>query len=375
MRFKLYNKFLELSRSKDDNEVLKDFTKEDLYLCDKLLDEIGKTVLSPEPNLNRIRKNIESKNIKKSSVLFSFIRYAAVIIPIMGISLLFYYIYNQSLNYQENNSSVTEIKDDFSNNVKLILDNGKKLDLTNHNSGEIYASNSVLVSKDSSQTISYKNIKDTIERIKFNTLVVPMAAEYSIELSDGTIVQLNSESKLKFPILFNGKDRIVYLEGEAYFRVKRNINKPFIVKVKDANIQVLGTSFNVNAYKETEAITTTLVEGSVKVNYKNDGIILKPNQQSIISNGKISCKNVDVNKYISHIMGKFYFEDKNMERVMISIERWYGVNVFFQNKSAKEIMFSGVIKKYLPLEKTLKLIEEACGVHIRLKGKNVYIKN
>ena len=131
--------------------------------------------------------------------------------------------------------------------------------------------------------------------LQYNILRVPRGGEYSVVLGDGTLVCLNSESELRYPVRFDGEERQVFLRGEGYFEVTKDPDHPFVVEVENARIEVLGTTFNVCSYEEEERVVTTLVEGMVRLSSENQSVVLIPNEQGILDKeGHLSKMEVDV---------------------------------------------------------------------------------
>lgn len=222
--------------------------------------------------------------------------------------------------------------------------------------------------------------KDIVpQKIKYNTLTVPRGGEFSLQLSDGTKVWLNSESVLHYPVQFSDKERRVELTGEAFFEVARNEKSPFFVESGQQTVEVFGTEFNISCYKENQFVYTTLVKGSVEVFCSNKpGIrqILAPNEQSRLgkSDEIISKRAVDPYQYIAWKEGRFVFRDQNLEEIMSNLAKWYDVEVVFANEGLKEIKFTGNLKRYEDFEEVLKKIEKTNEVEFRIEGKIITIK-
>ena len=177
-------------------------------------------------------------------------------------------------------------------------------------------------------------------QIVFNTINVPYGKKIKIELSDGTIVHLNSGTSLKFPTDFvEGSDRKVFLKGEAYFDVTDDDKHPFIVNADEVDIRVLGTKFNISAYGEDKQLNTVLVEGSVSMyerdnmNGKNNPIVLTPGKMATWDkrNKSINVNEVDVNNYISWIEGKLVFANTPFSDIIKRLERNYNVEIINNN--------------------------------------------
>ncbi|MCA1919518.1 MAG: FecR domain-containing protein [Flavobacterium piscis] len=207
----------------------------------------------------------------------------------------------------------------------------------------------------------------------FNTLSTPTGGQYNIVLADGTKVYLNAVSSIKYPTQFNGDQRIVELDGEAYFEVAKNKNKPFIVKSGDQDIEVLGTHFNLHAYDNESVVKTTLLEGSVAVNYKNQKAILKPGQQSNVSDkfNKITIKQVDTEAAIAWKNGRFKFDNADLKTVMRQLERWYGIKVEYRG-DVSDVRFNGGTFMNKNLSEVLKVLELS-NIKFKVEGKTIIV--
>lgn len=207
----------------------------------------------------------------------------------------------------------------------------------------------------------------------FNTLSTPTGGQYNIVLADGTKVYLNTVSSIKYPTQFNGDQRVVELEGEAYFEVAKNKNKPFIVKSSNQSIEVLGTHFNVHAYNNESVLKTTLLEGSVAVSYKNQKSILKPGQQSSVSDNfaKIKIREVDTEAAIAWKNGRFKFDNADLKTVMKQLERWYGIKVEYRG-DVSDVRFNGGTFMNKNLSEVLKVLELS-NIKFKVEGKTIIV--
>jgi transmembrane sensor len=195
----------------------------------------------------------------------------------------------------------------------------------------------------------------------------------TIKLPDGTLVKLNSSSKLIFPDKFTGSAREVTLAGEGYFEVVHNSSLPFIVHTDHSATQVLGTSFNVNA-KSSSATEVTLVTGKVKVSgsASNESITLKPSQQAIITQGKnlIDTVSVDVSKFIEWKDNVLTFDDTPLNQVVVRLEEWYGVGITVKSKAIENCRITARYESE-SLENVMESLEFLLKGNYTLKGKNV----
>lgn len=362
--------------NKDIDDVVDSIPKEKRGESLAQLNDIDKVLSSAKPDYDEMWNIISSRTrpvFYRSNIFRNAVKCAASIIVLLSLGYLGWFIYDDLGSKGSNNIAEVEVVKG-KNIPSLILGNGDVVELSNENIGEVFKRGDVSVNNEGNKVLNYIKKSDTLIKPEYNTIVVPRGAEYSVKLSDGTIVNLNAESRLRYPVAFYGNKREVSIEGEGYFRVSNNKEKPFVVNVGDMKVKVLGTIFNVNSYKENDQITTTLVEGSVEVSSKKQSLILSPNQRSLFNGDKIEKKNVDIKKYVSWVNGVFYFEEMTLEDVMIQIERWYDVDVFFTNQALKKKVFTGVIKKDLSIEKLLSIIERVSRIKIRMKGDNIYIQ-
>ena len=212
--------------------------------------------------------------------------------------------------------------------------------------------------------LTYDTSDNKTSEIKYNTLTIPRGGQFFITLSDGTQVWLNSESKIKYPVTFTkGNTRMVELiYGEAYFDVSpstQHQGADFMVKSQEQNVKVLGTEFNVKAYKSDSYIATTLVEGSVSIENNGSTRKLTPGNQSNFNTvtNTIKITAVDVNDAISWKEGLFSFKNKTLHEIMLQLSRWYDVDIEIENAEAGEIRFNGVFNKHQDLENILLTIE------------------
>ena len=259
--------------------------------------------------------------------------------------------------------------------AELRLGTGVRLALNEHQG--VYSSGNAgveIVNDTVTGKVSYHvNETGMEDSLVFNTLIVPKGGEYSLELPDGTVVWVNSESSLRFPEKFTSNRREVFLEGEAYFEVKKDANRPFYVHTEVGKVRVLGTAFNVCAYSNDRFWQTTLVEGSVMINQEEKEVLLKPNEQYQIDvrTGKAGLREVLPELYTSWRDGKFYFKAYTFEELVEKLERWYDFKMFYMNEEIKTRRFSGVVNKYQPLEEMFKFLQMTSDVQFNVKGNVV----
>ncbi|UPZ15469.1 FecR family protein [Flavobacterium humidisoli] len=306
---------------------------------------------------------------------------AASIVLLFGAGI--FYFTKSELRVEQENIQVVEKPKEIApggNRGILTLSNGKQIVLSDISSKDIIAKedqDEVTIKMDANGVITYvinPNADDSEEDANsFNTLSTPTGGQYNIVLADGTKVFLNAVSSIKYPTQFNGDQRIVELEGEAYFEVAKNKSKPFLVKSANQTIEVLGTHFNVHAYNNEAVIKTTLLEGSVAVSSKNQKAILKPGQQSNISesSSKIAVKEVDTEAAIAWKNGRFKFDNADLKSVMKQLERWYGIKVEYRG-DVSDVRFNGGTFRNKNLSEVLKVLELS-NIKFKVEGKTIIV--
>jgi len=289
----LLSKFLKTNLDANEQVELDNWLKEDVthqaLLNDllnieereKRLDFISRINMDYE--WQRFQKKSAPKLIPMKNKWLELARYAAVITLPM---LIAGYLLLQNNNVNQLATTLPKIEPG-TQTAHLVLSNGKQIALDDMNLSMKEANDKVII-ENKERTLNYTSLnkKQKTQSSVFNELLIGKGEEYQLVLSDGTRVWLNSETSLKFPVQFTHNKREVILEGEAFFEVTKNPNAPFIVKTGQMDVEVLGTSFNVSAYKDEATVQATLVEGKVKVSsqYGNASEqILKPNEQAVFS--------------------------------------------------------------------------------------------
>jgi len=263
-----------------------------------------------------------------------------------------------------------------SSKVILQLHDGKTVQLESVLNDSITEADGTLI-RNQKGMLEYEVQDNEAKQILYNTVKVPVGGEYQLSLADGTRVWLNSDSEIKYPVQFSREKRKVWIAGEVYFDVAHDKKKPFVVGVKDVEVEVLGTEFNVEAYDDQKSIITTLVEGSVRLSKEKESVIIKPDQQAVIVEGEkqFAVNNVNASNYALWKDGIFYFEQASLEVIMDKLERCYGVKVFYMNQSVKEKRFSIEVKRYKDIDDVLNILSKTNKVHFDINSNVVTVKN
>jgi ferric-dicitrate binding protein FerR (iron transport regulator) len=257
----------------------------------------------------------------------------------------------------------------------LTLADGSKLLLDSIGNGFITTQNGSNISLNQGQLL-YEKGNAAADEISFNTISTPKGRQFRVILPDGSKAWLNAASSLRYPTSFNGPSREVSVSGEVYLEVSKDPSRPFIVATDDKSmkVEVLGTSFNINAYDDEPAISTTLVEGSVKISSGtgSSSVVLQPGQQSQLKAGMpVRTVAVDVNQVIAWKNGVFNFQDATLEKIMRQLARWYDIDVEYE-KGIPPLVFEGEVNRDNSLQDVMKSLE-GLGVKYRLEGRKMVI--
>ncbi len=250
---------------------------------------------------------------------------------------------------------------------------GAKAKLGAVKKGVIYAQGGIQIIKKADGSIVYMAVNaDAATASKLNTLETPNGGEYRITLGDGSVVMLNAGSKLIFPMDFRGPERKVYVEGEAFFNVTKNPEKPFIVAIGGSEIKVLGTRFNVSSYPENEGTEATLLEGSIQFSNTSGKVVLKPNQQVIAGYSTLNVRNVSAEDFSAWTKDEFLFNDAPLAVVMQKLARWYNVEVDLTVLPEKNLYMK--ISRRADIDEVLGNISKATGLEFNLKANKIVLE-
>ena len=356
--------------NKSNKEIFKDYVHTHFAINYSLND--SETIIVTNQLLSKISKE---KSIVYSIKRQSILKYAVAASILLVISLSIFTNKDDDNKVIESQIVNTKIEPG-TDKATLTMGDGSQIELEKGVAFQTQYANS------NGEEIIYKANQGNKKEIAYNYLTIPRGGQFQLKLSDGTKVWLNSESQLKYPVNFiDDQTREVELVyGEAYFDVSpstENKGAKFVVLNNAQEVEVLGTEFNIKAYKDETNIYTTLVEGKVAVNYENRKQNLIPNQQSSldVNTKNLLVKEVDVYNEISWKEGVFSFERKPLKEIMKVLSRWYDIDVIFMNKSLEDVKFFGVlgkdqnIKEILETIKKFKIIE-----NYEIKEKIIILK-
>ncbi|MGM8360481.1 FecR family protein [Flavobacterium sp. ARAG 55.4] len=336
-----------------------------LPTVEEVLAILDEKPMMTEQDAIRIQNTIlatPQKQPKTSKNKFYFIKYAAAAI-FVGLLTMSYFFRDDIFNKPDSAIPVVikqhpKSLEPGTDKATLTLANGSQIALVNGTS--LQTQNA----KSNGAGIVYEADEKNTAEVVYNYLTIPRGGKFFIKLSDGTQVWLNSETKLKFPVAFiEGQTREVELVyGEAYFAVSPAVKHKgahFKVLSNKQQVDVIGTEFNIKAYKDDAHSYTTLVEGKVAVNIGNKKLKLTPNQQlslNTITNNPV-VKKIEVYSEISWKEGVFTFEKITLKDMVKVLSRWYDVDFIFKNKAIENEIFDGVLRKTQTLDEILKSIK------------------
>jgi transmembrane sensor len=337
---------------------------------DKVITSEKKAIL--EAMRQKITISITANQDKKRLSINTWITTIAAVIALLVFSIYFLKNKNQAMD------QALAYKNDVapgSHKAILTLANGKKINLSDAKSGIVIKASQLTYNDGVSiDAISGKNAGIT-------TISTPRGGQYNIELPDGTIVALNASSTLKFPTTFLGlANRTVELEGEGYFEVAKDKKHSFIVKSVGQKVEVLGTHFNINAYKDEPVTETTLLEGSVEIyvdkirQTSNASVhsLLKPNQHAVLNGEIIKIADVNPEAMVAWKNGYFKFDEESIQSVMRKLSRWYDIDVSYAS-GLPQGKFTGRISRSKHISQVLKLMESGKSIKFKIEGRRVIV--
>lgn len=386
--YQLLSKYHQNLLTEDEKSELFDFLEQDS--TGELLSSVwNKNFTTPSSSLKIDREALVSRIMdderlsfrKRSIKTISISRFqsavaASIIFILFSISAVWIY-----QTYFESQDPNLVIKKEFikpgGKLARMQFDDGTYVAFENIQRDTILLDKGVHIKVSSDGNVTYELLQKN-NALTYTTVYTPKGGEYTLELSDGTKVWLNSESKIKYPFEFDRHIRQVEIEGEAYFEVAQKYvgakRIPFKVITGSQTIEVLGTAFNINAYKES--IYTTLVEGSVALtaNGSKDRMLLTPNQQAVynLQNGVMEKNDVDPYYFFAWKNGKFAFRNANIYKVMEDLARWYDIEVIYQGDFTN-ITYSGSISRLESFDEVIELIKLTNKFNFKIDGRRVTV--
>lgn len=326
-------------------------------------------------NVEKGWQDLQAKRTRKAGkhLWIRWGRYAAILVlPLLAGVLLF-------RQYQVEETPVVKTATIMAGTSKamLIMANGVSISLEQQQKQVVEEENGTKIDLKEHHVVYENAVGEGDEALVYNELVIPRGGEYTLTLSDGTVVYMNADSKLRFPVKFGKQSRVVELEGEAYFKVRRDVERPFMVKTSRVDVRVLGTEFNVSAYAEDSFIQTTLVSGSVKVSAESEkeGVILQPGEQAEFNRitSEMQVAPTDVSCVTAWKDGKLRFQEKPLSEIMKIVARWYDVEVVYEDEEVKSYPFGCNFSRHATIEPLLEVFGATGTIEIRVQGRKILI--
>jgi len=306
---------------------------------------------------------------------------AAAILMCLGVSLYYYFVSEPVIQVLPNVASATPENDAAPGRyaAKLTLSDGTEIALDSTASGPIDIADNAVVLKEGDQLQYSNESSNPAYEHLYHTLTTAKGEIYTLTLSDGSKVWLNSASSIRFPVAFGPSAREVTVTGEAYFEVAKDARRKFLVDAGGVVTEVLGTKFNVNAYADEAVTAVTLLEGSVRIFNEEHSVNLRPGEQASVP-GEMAerrsaepkvLNSIDAASVVAWKDGYFHFNEADLFTVMRQLMRWYNVEVVYTSAIPKR-RFGGKMEKDLLLSQVLKILEKS-GVNFTVEGNKLLV--
>lgn len=311
---------------------------------------------------------------EKKQIWLRVFKYAAILLlPTLLLVGVVNYLAKQNSNEKQLAQEMTEISPG-TKKAFLTLDNGETVILDSGEEVQLKELDGTTIQKTRGQ-LTYLPSQAKTRTPLYNIVRTPRGGEYNLVLEDGTKVFLNAMSQIKYPVKFDTESREIELTGEAYFEVAQSAI-PFVVKTSQLDVRVLGTTFNISAYENTGEIVTTLVEGKVEVDARQEGVsslILQPEEQAVFNteDQRLDVRKIDINLYTGWKDGQFIFYDMRLEDIMNSLTRWYIAEVSYSDSTVRNMRFSGSLKRNEDFSQILDIIKSTNRVDIEMYNNTV----
>ncbi|WP_339712594.1 FecR domain-containing protein [uncultured Kriegella sp.] len=374
-------KYLTNEATSEDLDLLSDWILEEgnqQIFDDYIKIHFETTMAMNQPDTNKIKNKLlqeikRNKNRKARFVVLNAMKYAAI--ALVFLALGYFYQNNAIVAEKENVLKPAEEP------ITITLDNGTVETLNPNENKKVKDNKGNIIGSQDKSKLTYQGAPSS-DKLVYNTLNVPYGKRFDVILSDGTHVFLNSGTSLRYPVSFlEGKERAVFLTGEAYFDVAKDEKHPFIVNTNDVGIKVLGTKFNVSHYPEDQNINTVLIEGSValhkRITAKENAppLILKPGFKAEWHqhNNDISIENVDTRVYTAWVQGKLIFRNTPFRQIRQALERHYNVSIKNENLDLDEQLFDATFD-IETIEEILESFSKSYAIAYKIVDNEVIIE-
>jgi len=353
-------------KEEENQLVFKDFVQTN-YAIDTALNTFDST---------EVRKQLSERINKENNVFYkrrfsSYYKYAAVLIVALG---GFYFYKNSTAEQVKQNVIVPRVDE-----IVLQFDNGASETIDISGEKNVTDKDGNIIGKQEKNRLVYNKAFAEGELV-YNTLKIPYGKKFEVQLSDGTLVHLNSGTSFKYPVQFVKKqNREVYLTGEAYFEVSKDKSHSFTVNTQQVNVEVLGTKFNVDSYRNNSSTDIVLVEGKVSL-YKDqktnqNQVYLTPGFKGSAQQGQseIEIEQVNTDYYTDWVKGSLVFKNASFDAIIKKLERQYNVTFINRNKTLGKEIFNARFDNE-PIEVVLKYFSDSYAIDYNIDRDKITIK-
>lgn len=393
----LINKYLNGTASEEDRELLQQYFNSFQQTETWNEAELGDRDETEARMLNRLSAALQQQQEAVAVPVYRWhwLKMAAVFLLVCGSATMLWQINRETAEPFAVKEEPHPVQTATANSATLTLPDGTVVVLDHTPDGVLASHQNTLIRKQGTNITIDAGVpltNTTANAAGLHTLKTSNGKQYKAVLADGSQVWLNAASSLRFPSSFSGDERKVEVDGEAYFDVAKDTAKPFRVLAitEGANekrgtlIEVVGTQFNISAYRDEGVIKTTLLQGSVRVAAMQNGFpvkanmpVLRPGEQAQITTGdteeSINIGRVDVEEAVAWKSNLFYFNNTGLQSIMRQLARWYDVEVVYNDKVPVR-HFSGKISRAAPLSTVLEILEQS-NIHFTIRGKQIIVKS
>ncbi|MBS1662866.1 MAG: FecR domain-containing protein [Bacteroidetes bacterium] len=375
----LFNKYIEETANADELGELKALLNNQSYEMiarDRLVSLLRQTEPLPGHSESRWQAILQEIRVERKRPMR---RWMAVAAAFLGGAVAIWLITHKTVKMPAvaDRQTLQHDRAPGGNVARLTLSDGSTITLDSVQNGVITQQGNTGVTKQSDGRLVYKALDEKTAAVVSNTLSTPRGGQYRLVLPDGSEVWLNAASSITYPTAFTGSERRVIVAGEAYFEISPNPAMPFRVithaPAGDQEVEVLGTHFNIKAYEDETSLTTTLLEGSIRLRSNGTSTLLSPGQQGQLRpDGQIHLNpEVDLEEVVAWKNGLFHFEQADITEVMRQLARWYDVEVVFEGKLPAG-KFDGEIPRNSKLTDVFKILQFS-NVHFKVEDRKVTV--